>query len=138
MGNSSSSVARKIGMAANAFERRRTGHKPTSVTVVLTGGTVLVTLKDALSPAEKAVAKSQAGAARVQELHRLLFANSADTLRQEIHRITGCQVREASAELETTPGEATEFLTGTVVQVFLLDDRVPYETWSGTVAGDGL
>jgi hypothetical protein len=37
-----------------------------------------------------------------------LFHNAADGLRQEIKRITGVEVREATAELEPT--------TGTVVQ----------------------
>ena len=46
-------------------------------------------LHEALSPAERALAKSAAGAAKVQEFHRQLFANSADFLRQEIKRITG-------------------------------------------------
>ena len=57
----------------------------------------------ALSPAEKTLAKSPAGAVQVQEFHRQLFANSADSLRQEIKRITGVEVREAAAEVELRP-----------------------------------
>jgi hypothetical protein len=48
-------------------------------------------------PPEKcglATFKTPAGAARVQEFHRQLFDNSADSLRQEIKRITGVDVRE--------------------------------------------
>jgi uncharacterized protein YbcI len=74
-----------------------------------------------LSPAEKALAQSPEGAARVQEFHRRLFANSADELRQEVKRITRGDVREASAEIETTTGTVVQvFTTGTLVQVFLL------------------
>src|ERR1700759_2972763 len=96
-----SSMAHQIAQAAIAFEQRRTGnHVPRSVTVVLSEGTLVITLHDALSPAEKALAQSPAGAAQVQEFHRQLFANSSDSLRQEINRITGMEVCEATAEVE--------------------------------------
>src|SRR5229473_476310 len=110
MHNSQFTMAQQIAQAASAFEQRRTGHVPKSISVVLNENTLVITLHEALSPAEKALAKTPAGAARVQEFHRLLFTNSADWLRQEIKRITGVEVREASAEVET--------ITGPVVQVF--------------------
>ena len=91
----------------------------------------------ALSPAERALAKSPAGAAQVQDFHRQLFTNSADTLRQEIKRITGIEVREATAEVEPTTGTVVQaFTTGTVVQVYLLAGDVPSETWSGNGSPD--
>jgi len=105
------SVAQQIAQAAIACQQQRTGHVPRSVAVVLSGETLLITLQGALSPAEKALAQSPEGAARVQEFHRQLFTSSANDLRQEIKRITGVEVREATAEVETT--------TGTVVQVFM-------------------
>ena len=95
------SVAQQIAQAAIAFQQQRTGHEPQSVAVVLSGDTLLITLHGALSPAEKALAQSPEGAAQVQEFHRQLFTNSADELRQEIKRITGVEVREATAEIET-------------------------------------
>ncbi len=68
----------------------------------------------------------------MQEFHRQLFGNSCQSLRQEIKRITGMEVREATAEVETTTGAVIQmFATGTVVQVFLLARSVPGETWSG-------
>ena len=98
------SVAQQIAQAAIAFQQQRTGHEPKSVAVVLSGDTLLITLHGALSPAEKALAQSPEGAAQVQEFHRQLFTNSADELRQEIKRITGVEVREATAEVETDDG----------------------------------
>ena len=69
----------------------------------------------------------------MQEFHRQLFNNSLDTLRQEIKRITGVEVREANAEIETTTGTVVQaFTTGTVVQVFLLASSVAADTWSGS------
>jgi uncharacterized protein YbcI len=102
------------------------------VTVVLSEGTLVITLHEALSPAERALAKTPAGAAQVQEFHRQLFATSSDSLRQEINRITGMVVREATAEVEPASGAVVQaFSTGTVVQVFLLGGDAPTETWSG-------
>jgi uncharacterized protein YbcI len=120
------SVAQQIAQAAIAFQQQRTGHEPQSVAVVLSGDTLLITLHGALSPAEKALAQSPEGAAQVQEFHRQLFTNSANELRQEIKRITGVEVREATTEVETTTGTVVQvFTTGTMVQVFLLAQGVP-------------
>ena len=133
MNKSKTSMAQQIAQAAIAFEQRRTGnHVPKSVTVVLSEGTLVITLHEALSPAEKELAKTPVGAAQVQEFHRQLFANSSDSLRQEIKRITGMEVREATAEIEPSSGAVVQaFTTGTVVQVFLLDGSAPTEAWSG-------
>ena len=132
MDMSNSAMAEQIAQVAIAFEQRRTGHLPQSATVVLSENTLVITLHGALSPAEKALAKSPEGAAQVQEFHRQLFASSSEALRQEIARITGMEVREATAEVETITGAVVHaFTTGTVVQVFLLACAVPAETWSG-------
>jgi uncharacterized protein YbcI len=131
--DNSKTIAQQLGQAASAFERQRTGHAPKSVTVVLSEKTLVITLHGALSPVEKAAAQSPAANAQMQEFHRQLFANSVDALRKEILRITGAEVREASAELETVTGAVMQrFATGTVVQVFLLAHSVPADTWSGS------
>jgi uncharacterized protein YbcI len=126
-------MAEQIARAAIAFEQRRTGnHGPKSVTVVLSEGTLVITLHGVLSPAEKALARIPAGAAQFRELHRQLFADSSDSLRQEIKRITGMEVCEAAAEVEPVTGTVIQaFTTGNVVQVFQLAGSVPTETWSG-------
>ena len=132
-----STVAREIAQAALSFEEQQTGRVPKSVTVVLSEETLVITLHEALSPAEHALAKSPGGAAQVQEFHRQLFADSADSLRQEIKRITGVEVREAAAEVEPTTGTVVKvFTTGTKVQVFLLARGVAADSWSGNRHGD--
>ena len=129
-------MAQQIAQAASAFEQRRTGHAPKRVTVVLTDHTLVIALHEALSPAEKDLAKSPASAARMQEFHRQLFNSSADALRDAIKRITGVEVREAAAEVEPGSGAVVHaFTTGTVVQVFSLAGPVPDETWSGIGQG---
>jgi uncharacterized protein YbcI len=124
------SMAQQIARAATAFEQERTGHAPTSVTVVLSDDALVIALRGALSEAEKAVARDPDGAAKVQEFHRQLFATAAGTLRREIERITGAKVREASAEIEPRTGTVVNvFATGTVVQVFLLASRVATDVY---------
>ena len=135
MNKSNSTQAQQIAQAAIAFQAQRTGHVPKSVAVILSEDTLVITLHGALSPAEKALAKSPAGAAQVQEFHRQLFTNSCESLRQEIKRITGVEVQDATAEVETTTGTVVQvFSTGTMVQVFLLADSVPADTWCGSGA----
>ena len=128
-----STMAEQVAHAAIRFEQQRTGHAPEAVTVVLSDATVVITLNGALSPAEMALARKPDGAAQVQEFHRQLFASASDPLRQEIKRITGVEVREAVAEVETTTGTVVGvFTTGTTVQVFLLAQTVPAGAWSGS------
>ena len=137
MGKLDLSVAHQIAQVASAFEQRRTGRTPRSVAVILSENTLVITLHGALTPAEQALAQSPGGAAQVQEFHRQLFNDSADALRQEIKRITGVEVREATAEVEPTSGTVVQaFTTGTVVQVFLLAQGVPAGSWSGNGKGD--
>jgi uncharacterized protein YbcI len=134
MTQSKSTMAQQLAEAAREFQHRRTGHLPKSVIAVLSEDTVVVTLHEALTPAERALAKTAAGAAQVQEFHRQLFANSCDGLRQEIKRITGVEVREAAAEVEPATGTVVHaFTTGTMVQVFLLAHSVPAATSNESV-----
>jgi uncharacterized protein YbcI len=125
-------MAEQIAQAATAFQLQRTGHEPKSVSVVLSGDTLVVTLHGALSPAEQAMAQSPEGAAKVQEFHRQLFLTASDKLRSEIKRITGMDVREATAELEPKTGAVVQvFTSGTMVQVFLLSGKVRADSFTG-------
>jgi uncharacterized protein YbcI len=119
-----SNIAHQIAQAANAFELQRTGHAPQSMAVILSESTLVITLHGTLSPAEKALVKNPTGAAQVLEFHRQLFKDSADSLRQDIKKIIGVEVREATAEVEPT--------SGIMVQVFLLACGVSASSWSGS------
>ena len=130
-------MAQQVAQAISAFQEQRTGYPPKAVTVVLSDDTLVVTLHEALSPAEKALAGTPEGAAQVQEFHRQLFKSSVDSLRKEIKRITGVAVGEAAAEVETTTGAVVHaFTTGTMVQVFRLDGRIPAIAWNGNGSCD--
>ena len=128
MTDAESAIAQQVAEVVIAFQTTGTGHSPASVTVVVSDDTLVITLHDALTPAEKALAQSAEGAAQVQEFHRQLFLASSDRLRKEIKRITGREVREAAAEVEPATGAVVHaFTTGNVVQVFLLSDKLSPE-----------
>lgn len=86
----------------------------------------MVTLHGELSSAEQAMAQSPKGAAEVRESHRQLFLAASETLRKDIKRITGMDVRESTAEVEPKSGAVVQvFTSGTMVQVFLPSGKMP-------------
>jgi uncharacterized protein YbcI len=124
------SIAQQLADSARSFQLQQTGHAPARVTVVMSEDTLVVTLHDALSPAEQKLAQSPEGAANLRQFHHELFRNSVGLLRAEIERITGRKVREAAAEVDPGTGSVVHaFTTGTTVQVFLLDGRMPDGTF---------
>jgi uncharacterized protein YbcI len=131
-------MAQQVARAVMAFQQKTTGHAPKAVTVVLSQDTLVVTLHEALSPAEKDLAKkSPAGAAKVQEFHRQLFSSSSQSLLDEIQRITGVEVREAVAEVEPLTGDVVQaFTKSAMVQVFRLAQSVPDGSWSESGSTD--
>ena len=132
-------MAQQVARAASAYQLQRTGHAPKAVTVVLSEGTLVITLHGALTPAELALALNPTGAAQVQDFHRQLFATSSETLRQEIKRITGVDVKEAASEVETSTGSVVHaFTSGTMVQVFLMAENLSEETWNGETEDEPL
>jgi uncharacterized protein YbcI len=123
MMDANSAIARELANVASRFQLQRTGHVPTAATVVLSDDTLVVTLHDALTPAEKDLSRTAEGAAKVQEYHRELFTNSTEAMRLEIKRLTGRDVREAIVEIEPATGAVVHvFTSGTMVQVFLLSN----------------
>jgi uncharacterized protein YbcI len=125
-----STINEQLARAVRTFHQQQTGHIPKDVTVALNEDTLVVTLHEAFSPAERALAQSPEGAAKLRKLHQQLFRNSVGTLRKEIERIIGRKVREAAAEVDPGTGSVVHaFTTGTTVQVFLLDGRTPAGTF---------
>lgn len=122
-------MAQQIAQTAIAFEETRLGRKPTLVTAMLGGGTLVITMQGVLSPAEQALAASPAGAAQLQEFHQQLFQSSCDPLRREIERITGLKICESQ---NNNDAAVRVLLGGTVVQVFLLAGHLPADRWEGT------
>lgn len=132
MSTPESAMAQRIGEAVNAFEQRTGSHQHKTITVILSGQTLVITLHGALSPIEHTLAQSPIGADQLQKFHRHLFASGSESLREEIKEITGVKVCEALTDVEPSTGTVSMVSTsGTVVHVVLLDGDVPEGTWSG-------
>ena len=115
-------LSKELAQIALSLQSERTGHAPKAVTVVASEETVVLTLHEALTPAEKILASTESGAAKVEQYHRALFAVSCDELRKEIQRLTGRKVREAAVVVEPATGAIVHaFTSGTVVQIFQLE-----------------
>jgi hypothetical protein len=89
MNKSKSTMAQQIAQAAIAFEQRRTGNnQPKSVTVVLSEGTLVITLHEALSPAERAFGRGLGS-----EFHLSVADRAVGTIPEA--RPKQCQFRRA-------------------------------------------
>lgn len=62
MANPTSVMAQQLAEAASSMEQERTGRTPRSVTVVLNDEMLVVTLIESMTPAERELAKTPAGA----------------------------------------------------------------------------
>ena len=125
MNESESHLTQQVARVAGQLQQKTTGVAPTAVSAILSRNTLVVTLDNALTPAEQALLRTPQGAAQVQEFHRQLFASSSTSIRERIKAITGRDVREATAEIETETGAiAHAFKSGAMVQVFLLNPEV--------------
>jgi len=114
-------IVNQLARVASELQQQRTGHAHGVVNAILSGDTLVVRFDDALTAAELALSRDPSGACQVQEFHRQLFLNSPEPMRQKIKQITGREVREATAEIESKSGSITHaFTTGTMVQVYLL------------------
>ena len=130
-------MAKEIAEAVTAYQQQATGHSPKAITVVLSQDTLVITLHEALSPAERDLARSPKGAAQVEEFHRQLFKSSSQSLRDEIRRITGVEVRESVAEIEPATGAVVQaFTSSAIVQVFRMSGKLAPGTWHGDGPGN--
>ncbi|MCO6044371.1 DUF2294 domain-containing protein [Aeoliella sp. ICT_H6.2] len=121
MTDAHSQITQELAQMASSSQRQRTGLAPKAVTVSFCEDTLTLTLHEALTPAEQVLVRTPQGAAQVQEFHRQLFSSDSESMRKAIKRITGREVRETTAEIETTMGAVVHaFTTGAMVQVFLL------------------
>ena len=58
MNETETEMAQQVAQVAMTYQKERTGHAPAAVTVILSEDTLVVTMHDALTPAEKALALS--------------------------------------------------------------------------------
>ena len=111
MHQSRGNIGQTIAREARACEERRTKHGRKWVAVFLNEDTIVIALHGSLTAAEKALARSPAGAAKVRDYHRRLFANASATLRRKVKSVTGMEVRDTTAEIEPATGSVVHLLT---------------------------
>jgi uncharacterized protein YbcI len=129
-------IGQRIARAARAFEMRRTQQSHKWVAVFMNEETMVIALHSILTESEKALARSPAGAAQVQEFHVRLFATLSATLRRKIKSITGLEVHDVTAEIDPTGCSVVQLLTtDTVGEEFLLVSGGPGRTRSARLAG---
>jgi uncharacterized protein YbcI len=117
-------LSKDLSRIAMSMQAERAGHAPKAVDVIASDSTIVFTFQDALTPAEKILAQTESGAAKVEQYHRALFAVSCNELRKEIARLTGRRVREAAVVLEPVTGATVHaFTSGTIVHIFELEPR---------------
>ena len=82
--------------------------------------TIVIALHGPLTVAEKALARSPAGAAQVRDFHRRLFADGSAPLHRSIKSISGMEVRGTEAEIVLATGSVVQlFTTATAGKDFL-------------------
>ena len=100
-------MAEQVARAVSVFQEKRTGYPPKAVTVVLSDDTLVVTLHEALSPAEKALSRTPEGAVQLQEYHRATLSGlgGAVAARDQTHnRGRGWRSRRRSGDFDRRHG----------------------------------
>ncbi|WP_020476440.1 Na-translocating system protein MpsC family protein [Zavarzinella formosa] len=124
MDKSQENIGEKIARAARDSEKRHTSHGREWAAVFMIEDTVVIALHGSLTDEEKSLVRSPAGAARVREFHRRLFADVTDGLAGRIRRITGMKIRDKTSEIDLASGSVAQiFTTKTVLAESLFAPR---------------
>jgi uncharacterized protein YbcI len=104
MEDTEATMAKRIALAAMVYEHRVTGRVPEIVTVVLGDDAVIIKACRSLAQTKAEMVKSSDCAVQLRESQRIPFNIACEPLRCEIGQITGVEVREAVAEVESSIG----------------------------------
>ena len=120
-------LARQVARAASSFEHALLGRAPTSVTVVGSGGWMVVHLQEPFSQLERRLTREdQSAARRVVEFHHHLFDQSVEALCEHVQRTTGVAFRGGLAHIDPVTGSILKTLaTEPQVDVFLMGRGLP-------------
>ena len=120
-------LARQVARAASSFEHALLGRAPTSVTVVGSGGWMVVHLQEPFSQLERRLTREDRSAARrVVEFHHHLFDQSIEALCEHVQRTTGVAFRGGLAHIDPATGSILKTLaTEPQVDVFLMGRGLP-------------
>ena len=104
MNTSGPTMAHQIAQAAISLEKRLTGHERKWRVAFMNDDPIVIAVHASLTADEVAQTQCMGGGARIKEVHRALFAACRNSMRQEIERITGMEVSEASVDTEPAAG----------------------------------
>ncbi|MFM8415069.1 MAG: Na-translocating system protein MpsC family protein [Planctomycetota bacterium] len=116
-----------MACAVGTFEHGLLGRSPTSVTVIGTGSWMVVHLHEPFSALERRLAREdEAGAERVRQFHRDLFARTAGALLEHVEAATGVRFHGAIAHVDTATGSVIKTLaTIPDVDLFVMGRGLP-------------
>ena len=109
------------------FEHGLLGRSPTSVTVIGNGAWMVVHLHEPFSALERRLAREdEAGAERVRQFHRDLFARTAGALLEHVEAATGVRFQGAIVHVDTATGSVVKTLaTIPDVDLFVMGRGLP-------------
>jgi len=120
-------LSRRIAQAAGTFEHLLMHRAPTSITIVASDTSLVLTIHESFSPAERRLAADGAnGLERVSEYHHSLFDNSLDSLCRHVRTFSGVELCGAAAHVDARTGSVLKTLTTrAAVDTFVFGEGVP-------------
>jgi len=101
-------MAPQVLRAASTFQEQRTDGVPHSVAIDLGDDTLVITLNEVLSPAEKTLSKSGTDAAQMREIYRHFIAGALASLRQHMKALSDENAPKAIEVFPRVNGEAPD------------------------------
>jgi uncharacterized protein YbcI len=80
--------AQPVVRAASAFRGQRSGRVPNSVAIDLGEDTLVITLEEVVSPAEKTPPRAGAEAIQMREIYRQFIADALASMRQHMNALS--------------------------------------------------
>jgi hypothetical protein len=120
-------LSRRIAQAAGSFEHLLMHRAPASITIVATDQSLVLTIHEPFSPAERRLAADGgSGLSRVAEYHRSLFDNSLDALCRHVRLLSGVELHGAAIHVDARTGSVLKTLTTkAAVDTFVFGEGVP-------------
>ena len=95
----------EISKALISFEKEHMGRGPVEAKTYIIQDVVMIRLMGVLTPAERQLAKDEAGVQLIKQIRAKLLENSTEILKVLMSDITGCEVVSFHTDTSTKTGE---------------------------------
>ena len=95
----------EISKALISFEKEHMGRGPVEAKTYIIQDVVMIRLRGVLTPAERQLAKDEAGVQLIKQIRAKLLENSTEILKVLMSDITGCEVVSFHTDISTKTGE---------------------------------